>query len=80
MCNQKRTKYISQNKVTPGLPDYYFFYDILILQIAAIDDCEPNSCEHGGTCTDGVDSYTCECADGYTGVNCETGRPYDYIF
>ena len=38
-----------------------------------IDECEPNPCEHGGTCTDGVNSYTCECADGYTGVICETG-------
>ena len=42
-------------------------------KITDIDDCEPNPCEHGGTCTDGVNSYTCECVDGYTGVNCETG-------
>ena len=46
---------------------------IFIFQITDIDDCKPNPCEHGGTCTDGVNSYTCECADGYTGVNCETG-------
>ena len=46
---------------------------IFYLQITEIDECEANPCEHGGTCTDGVNSYTCECADGYTGVNCETG-------
>ena len=50
--------------------------NIDIFQITDIDDCEPNPCEHGGTCTDGVNSYTCECVDGYTGVNCETGMTF----
>ena len=43
------------------------------IYITDIDDCKPSPCENGGTCTDGVNSYTCECVDGYTGVNCETG-------
>ena len=34
----------------------------------------PNLCEHGGACTDGVDSYTCTCVTGYEGDNCETGK------
>ena len=38
-----------------------------------IDDCSPNPCEHGGSCTDGVNSYDCDCLTGYTGVNCQTG-------
>jgi len=37
-----------------------------------IDDCDPNPCQNGGTCNDGVDSYTCSCLAGYTGTNCET--------
>ena len=37
-----------------------------------IDECDPNPCQHGGTCTDGVASYTCACASGWTGDNCET--------
>merc|ERR1711881_630458 len=37
---------------------------------ADIDDCSPDPCTHG-TCTDGVDSYTCACENGYDGVNCD---------
>lgn len=29
-------------------------------------------CKHGGTCTNtGQGSYTCTCAEGYSGTNCE---------
>ena len=38
-----------------------------------IDDCENDPCENGGSCTDGVNIYTCGCVAGYTGDNCETG-------
>ncbi|XP_072013253.1 uncharacterized protein [Amphiura filiformis] len=37
-----------------------------------IDDCSPNPCQNEGNCTDGVDSYTCTCAAGYTGTICDT--------
>jgi hypothetical protein len=38
-----------------------------------IDDCAPNPCQHGGSCTDGDDSYSCDCTGtGYTGAACET--------
>ena len=31
-------------------------------------------CQNGGVCTvTGDDSYSCECADGYVGQNCEQG-------
>lgn len=36
------------------------------------DHCAPNPCENGGTCTNGVSSYTCACAPGFTGASCET--------
>ncbi len=36
-----------------------------------IDDCASQPCQNGGTCTDGVDAYTCACAAGYEGTNCE---------
>jgi hypothetical protein len=33
--------------------------------------CDPNPCENGGSCVEIVNSYQCQCADGYTGRNCE---------
>jgi hypothetical protein len=38
-----------------------------------IDDCENIICLNGGTCIDGVNTYNCDCAEGYTGQTCETG-------
>ncbi|XP_052809439.1 neurogenic locus notch homolog protein 1-like [Mya arenaria] len=36
-----------------------------------IDDCLPSPCINGGVCTDIVGGYTCACADGFDGDNCE---------
>lgn len=38
-----------------------------------IDECASNPCKNGGTCKDGIDSYSCECAPGYEGYNCDNG-------
>ncbi len=35
------------------------------------DDCTPNPCNNGGTCSDGVDSFTCSCLAGFAGDLCE---------
>ena len=39
-----------------------------------IDDCANHTCGNGGSCVDGVNSFSCSCAAGYTGNHCETGR------
>lgn len=36
-----------------------------------VDDCENHACEHGGTCEDGVNSYTCVCPEDYRGPLCQ---------
>ena len=36
-----------------------------------IDECESSPCLNGGECTDGNNSYTCSCSNGYSGSECE---------
>ena len=38
-----------------------------------VNDCN-GSCLNGGSCIDGLKSFTCNCLAGYTGRLCETGR------
>jgi uncharacterized repeat protein (TIGR01451 family) len=37
-----------------------------------VDNCSPNPCLNGGTCTDGINSFTCTCTPDFTGTLCET--------
>ena len=37
------------------------------------DECASEPCFNGGTCIDSINSFTCDCADGFTGSLCKTG-------
>ena len=50
----------------PRLNHWFNFVDI--------NDCAVIPCLNGGTCSDGVNSYTCSCAAGFTGKDCETSK------
>ena len=39
-----------------------------------IDECVSAPCQNGGTCTDHVNRYLCQCAPGYSGLQCQTGK------
>ncbi|XP_066271448.1 uncharacterized protein [Branchiostoma lanceolatum] len=43
-----------------------------------IDICDPNPCQNGGVCTHDTYTYSCECADGWAGRNCEGRCPSGY--
>ena len=49
---------------------FYFHFNCIL---ADTDDCSADRCIHG-SCTDGVDSFTCTCEAGYTGELCEVGE------
>ena len=54
-----------------------FFLDVvrgLVWPITDIYECASSPCQNGGTCIDDVNSYTCLCAPGYSGVNCHGGE------
>ena len=36
-----------------------------------INECGSNPCQNGGTCSDGVNGYTCSCDVNNRGDNCE---------
>ena len=39
-----------------------------------IDNCAGKPCRNGGSCIDGVNDYTCNCAAGYTGKDCDISK------
>ena len=45
--------------------------DIVLVDI---NECNSSPCENGAICTDTINSYTCDCVEGHTGANCETGE------
>ena len=38
------------------------------------DECDSNPCVNGGTCTDGLDLFTCACDAGFMGATCNGGE------
>lgn len=57
-----------------------YLFDILIYSIVSlvdVDECASVPCQHGGTCTDKLNGFTCSCAQGYTGTMCETGKSHE---
>ncbi|XP_060554970.1 fucolectin-like [Ruditapes philippinarum] len=46
-------------------------------EITPVDDCADSPCLNGGVCTDEINSYTCQCTQGFYGNNCGQGK---YIF
>lgn len=41
-----------------------------------VDECVSNPCLNGATCIDAVNSYQCQCRNGYTGLRCEKAIDY----
>ena len=44
-----------------------------------IDECDPSPCQNGGSCTQGINWYTCACPPQYNGSKCEFDAVNDCI-
>ena len=49
------------------------------LNIPDINECSSLPCQNGGKCIDGPNMYTCQCLEGFSGVNCEEGKEIDNL-
>ena len=45
-----------------------------------IDECAAKPCLNGGSCEDGINSYTCKCSAGFDGKNCENSECFDILY
>ena len=50
--------------------DYRFIFKIFLVDI---NECLSSPCQNNGTCNNLSNKYTCTCAPGYEGTNCQTG-------
>ncbi|KAH3812265.1 hypothetical protein DPMN_140691 [Dreissena polymorpha] len=39
--------------------------------VSDINECDPNPCQNGGECTDGINDYVCACVAGFNGKSCQ---------
>ena len=39
-----------------------------------INNCASAPCQNGGSCYNGINSYSCSCLAGYTNYKCQTGK------
>jgi len=51
---------------------------VVLLWCADINECASNPCQNGAACTDGIDSFTCACPLGYSGLVCQVG-PFNAV-
>lgn len=53
------------------------FKDIIdVVAVSGLEDCEPNPCQHGGTCRidSTLGSRVCDCFQGYSGEDCQVDQ------
>ena len=74
MFGAQKTTEKNANFGSPKTSSKRFYKQTLFCYCLDINDCEKVTCQNGGTCVDGVDSYSCSCVKGYEGTHCETSK------
>jgi Mg-chelatase subunit ChlD len=61
---------------------YNLTYPVVEATCNENNECLSSPCQNGGNCSDGFDSYYCECQSPYRGYNCERqcGTQLDVVF
>jgi hypothetical protein len=62
---KKKRRKKEKKKEKKTLSFYFLFADI--------NECASNPCKNGAQCVNGQNSFTCNCASGWTGTTCTTG-------
>ena len=70
-CSSSMGHYVFKIRIRYQLVGYNYLSCVFLIFID-INDCMGEPCNNGGTCTDGIATYTCTCPDGFTGRDCET--------
>lgn len=55
-------------------------YIFTIIIVSDVYDCSGVICRNGGTCIDGVNTYSCKCMTGYTGQHCEISKISSFTY
>lgn len=56
----------------------FIFHQWSSLPFSDVNECNNSPCHNNGTCTNNEGSYTCSCAGGWKGHNCEEGTFFTY--
>ncbi|XP_029460528.1 coagulation factor X [Rhinatrema bivittatum] len=67
-CREEICSYEEAREVFENTDETIKFWNIYVDG----DQCDPNPCYYGGSCTDGIGGYTCLCLAGFEGRNCES--------
>ena len=56
------------------LKDAKFMSCLMLIFVNRQNECISSPCANGGSCSDEVNQFSCDCLAGYTGIQCQTGE------
>ena len=72
----------SGRRCETGMTEYYgarLVYAMCIIAVDMVNECSSSPCPNAGYCTDLPGGFHCQCLDGFSGSDCETGKSFIYL-